>query len=306
MKKRLLFLPILLFFSATLFGQTGRQVQGVVRDTTGEAVFGATVKLIGGPADTLMIRTNIDGQFTFNNVKAPKFTLSIISLGYSNLIFTPVIPAGNTPIVLDKIVLKASANMLEVVTINGAPPVTIKTDTMEFRTADLKLKANATVEDALKRVDGTEVDKDGNVTAAGKPVTKIKVNGKEIFGGDLKTITQNMPADAIEKIQLVDDYGDQANFTGVKDGDPEKIINITTKPGRDHNLIANATAGGGTEERYQLGVFASKTDGDRNLGVTVNLNNNGLRRKKRWWCGNPKSCSGWHHQCKLYRFKLQR
>ncbi|HCN83965.1 MAG TPA: hypothetical protein DIT07_10160, partial [Sphingobacteriaceae bacterium] len=158
--------------------------------------------------------------------------------------------------------------------ITGAPPVTIKQDSIEYRVSDLKLKPGAVVEDAIKRLDGAEVDKDGNVTASGKAVTKIKIDGKEVFGGDMKTITKNIPADAIDKIQLIDDYGDQANFTGVKDGTPETIINITTKPGQNKGVIANGTVGAGNDDRYQLGLFASQFEGDRTLGVTANLNNN--------------------------------
>jgi hypothetical protein len=93
----------------------------------------------------------------------------------------------------------------------------------------------------------------------------------------LKTATKNIPADAVDKIQLIDDYGDQANFTGVRDGDPETIINITTRPGRDKGFIANATAGGGTDELYQFSGFANQIQGERNLGMTANLNNNGTQ-----------------------------
>ncbi len=274
MKQITLLFFVLLLSAGSIFAQTGRDVSGVVVDTTKTAIMGATVKLIQtDKKDTLSIRTNLDGLFTIRNVTAAQFTIQITSLGY-----TPYAKSfqfsGTGNQVLDKITLQQGSTMLQEIIITGAPPVTIKQDSIEYRVSDLKLKDGAVVEDAIKRLDGAEVDKDGNVTASGKSVTKIKIDGKEVFGGDMKTITKNIPASAIDKIQLIDDYGDQANFTGVKDGTPETIINITTKPGQNKGVIANGTVGAGNDDRYQLGLFASQFEGDRTLGITANLNNN--------------------------------
>ena len=277
MNKLILFSFFFLVGTA-LFAQTSRNVSGVVQDSTGAGVFSATVKLIpSGSVDTLMMRSDVDGKFAFRGVTKSSFTLLVSSLGYTPLSISSVNPDGLSTIILPVITLKAASRLIQEVVVNGTPPVMIKTDTVEYRVSDLKLKPDAVVEDAIKRLDGAEVDKDGNVTAAGKPVTKIKVNGKEVFGGDMKTITKNIPADAIDKIQLVEDYGDQANFTGVKEGDPETIINITTRPGRDHGYMVNSTVGGGTNERYQAGLFAQQMQGERILGINANLNNNGTQ-----------------------------
>ncbi|MGB4399745.1 MAG: TonB-dependent receptor [Daejeonella sp.] len=278
MNNKLIFFVCLFFLGTSVFAQTFRNVSGVVQDSTGAGVFSATVKLVplsGG--DTLQTRSDVDGNFAFRGVTTSSFNIFVNSLGYAAITISSRNPDGTTPIVLPKITLKASSRLIDEVVVSGRPPVLIKTDTVEYRMSDLKMKPDAVVEDAIKRLEGTEVDKDGNVTAAGKPVTKIKVNGKEVFGGDMKTITKNIPADAIDKIQIVEDYGDQANFTGVKEGDPETIINITTRPGRDHGYIVNSTVGGGTIERYQAGLFAQQMKGDRILGINANLNNNGTQ-----------------------------
>jgi uncharacterized membrane protein YgcG len=276
MKLKLLTILILFSLNYSLIAQTNRDIKGVLQDTTGAPVFSATVKLIT-LNDTLSTRSDVDGNFLFKGIKVTQFGIVATSLGYIPLLTRFVYQPGTSTIVLPKIVMKAGSNMLAEVVVDGTPAVVIKQDTIEFRISDLRLKDDAVVEDAIKRLDGTEVDKDGNVTVAGKPVTKIKINGKEVFGGDLKTLTKNIPANAIDKIQIIDDYGDQANFTKVKDGDPETIINITTKPGRNTGLIMNSTVGGGSEDRYQLGIFASQFKGDKNIGITANLNNNGTQ-----------------------------
>lgn len=278
MSNKITLLFLFLLAGSSLFAQTPRNVSGVVQDTAGVGIFSATVRLIpANGGDTLLTRSDVDGNFAFRGVTKSNFNILVSSLGYAPALVASANANGATAIVIPKIILKATSKLIDEVVVNGTPPVLIKTDTVEYRVSDLKLKPDAVVEDAIKRLDGAEVDKDGNVTAAGKPVTKIKVNGKEVFGGDMKTITKNIPADAIDKIQIVDDYGDQAAFTGVKEGDPETIINITTRPGRDHGYTVNSTVGGGTEERYQVGLFATQMKGDRILGINANLNNNGTQ-----------------------------
>ena len=278
MKHKLILFYTFLLLGTSLYAQTARNVSGIVQDTTETGVFSATIKLIpstGG--DTLTTRSDVDGNFSFRAVTKSNFSIQVTSLGFAPATVSFTNADGASAIVLPKIILKSTSKLIDEVVVNGTPSVLIKTDTIEYRVSDLKLKPDAVVEDAIKRLDGAEVDKDGNVTAAGKPVTKIKVNGKEVFGGDMKTVTKNIPADAIDKIQIIEDYGDQANFTGVKEGDPETIINITTRPGRDHGYMVNSTVGGGNKDRYQVGLFAQQMQGERILGINANLNNNGTQ-----------------------------
>ena len=270
---------LVVFFASQSIAQTGREVSGIVKDTTATAVGGATVKLarISAPGDTMSTRTNPDGVFVFKDVKASQFVITVSSLGYKPVHIRSLNTDGTAPIVLGKpIILHEEAIALNQVIVKGAPEVVIKQDTIEYTAADFKLKENAVAEDLIKRLDGVEVDRNGNITAQGKAVTRVRVNGKDFFGGDVKTATKNIPVKAIEKIQVVDDYGDQANFTGIRDADPETIINITTKPG-SRGVIANATVGGGSDDRYQLAGFANHIQGERNVGISANLNNNGTQ-----------------------------
>lgn len=75
--------------------------------------------------------------------------------------------------------------------------------------------------DVLKKPPGVEVDKNGNITVQGKTVSRVKVNGKDFFGGDPKATTREIPADLIDKVQIIDNYGDMANVSGIRDGESE-------------------------------------------------------------------------------------
>ena len=120
--------------------------------------------------------------------------------------------------------------------------VTYKEDTVDYKVADYKAKKNSTVDELLKRVPGIEVDANGNVTHQGQAVTKVRINGRDFASGDVKAATKNLPADVISKIQVIDDYGDQANRTGIKTGDPVKILNLTTDSLKQQLLATNKPA----------------------------------------------------------------
>lgn len=270
--KPLLLLVATTLISSLLYGQSARSVSGVVLDSTGTSVIAATVKLTS-PTDTLLTRTDIDGKYSFRNVRSSQFLISVSSLGYRNFNQRFLFPDGNTPLKLNTITLKAQSNVLNEVVVSGALPITVKEDTVEYRASDFPVRENSVVEDVLKKLPGLEVDKDGNVTTQGKSVTRVRVNGKDFFDGDLKTATQNLPAEIIQNIQIIDDYGDQANLSGIRDGEPDKILNITISPDKNKGMIANAVAGGGNEGRYIASGMGRVMNNDEQLSFMFNLNN---------------------------------
>jgi hypothetical protein len=134
-------------------------------------------------------------------------------------------------------------------------------------------RANDNVETLLKKLPVVEVDKSGNVTAQGKQVSTVKVNGKEFFGGDVLTATRELNADMVDRIQVIDDYGDQAAFTGIKDGEASKTLNIDLKKDKNKGYFGNITAGAGTEERYNAGLSVNRFNNSQQISVLANANN---------------------------------
>ena len=117
----------------------------------------------------------------------------------------------------------------EVVLAAEAPPVTLINDTIQYNAGSFKVQPNASVEDLLKKLPGVKVEKDGTIKAQGEKVQKVLVDGKEFFGNDPKIATKNLPADAIDKVQVYDKQSDQAQLTGFEDGNYEKTINLKLK-----------------------------------------------------------------------------
>ncbi|MFC3200168.1 outer membrane beta-barrel protein [Parapedobacter deserti] len=258
-------------FSVAGFSQTGKRVQGTLSDQQGEAIIGASVKLVS-EVDSMQTSSGRGGIFTFNGIKGQRFVLTVTSLGFDTLRQHFAFEPGKNDLMLP-VRLSTSSHMLAEVSITGVAALTIKEDTLEYATKNLRLREGALVEDALKKLDGVEVDKDGNVTAQGETVTRARINGKDFFGGDIKAAIQNLPAEIIEKIQIVDDYGDMANVTGNRTGDPERVLNLQIAPERNNGDFGNFRVGGGTEERYQVTGSYGKFKEGMQLSVLGNLNN---------------------------------
>jgi len=128
-------------------------------------------------------------------------------------------------------------NMVAIASPVAAYKTTYKTDTVDYKASDYNVRGKLTADELLKKVPGVVVDANGNATSQGQAITKVRINGKDFMGGDAKAAVKNLPADIVEKIQVVDDYGDQAARAGVKSGQPTKVLDI--KMDTSLNLIAS-------------------------------------------------------------------
>lgn len=283
-KSTILF-SLLLFLTTIVYAQTPqkpvtippplllREISGIVKDTLDYGIPGTTVRL-SSEKDTLVTSTNGDGIFVFKNVKSATYTLSITSLGFRAIVVKFKQNDAVPRIVMDPIILKeAPANTLNEVVINGTPSIIYKTDTVEYKASDYIVRENATIDELLKKMEGMEVGTDGTLVHQGAAVTKAKINGKTYSGGDVATAIQNLPAEIVDKIQVVDDYGDQAARTGIKDGDPEKILNIVTRADKSVGNTANIRAGAGNNERYEGSVFGTRLNKNQTISVNALINN---------------------------------
>ncbi|TWR25546.1 outer membrane beta-barrel protein [Mucilaginibacter achroorhodeus] len=272
MFKYLLLLAIC-FITTKTFAQkeVPRAVMGGVIDSLG-AVPGVTVKLKAGK-DSVATVSDVNGKFNFPTVGSKNFSVTISGIGYQTITRKYVMDNATGPVVLDPIKLKVQLNFLQAVNIVAVNPITIKEDTVEYKASAYKVREGSPVEDVLKKLPGVSVDKDGNVTAHGKQVTKVRVNGKDYFSGDVQTATQNLPANIVENIQVIDDYGDQANLTGIKTGDPDKILNITIQKGKRTGKFGQATVGAGNDDRYLARLSANAFKEDRQVSVIGTWNN---------------------------------
>ncbi|WP_235012494.1 outer membrane beta-barrel protein [Pedobacter africanus] len=117
-------------------------------------------------------------------------------------------------------------------------------------------------------MDGFDVDAEGNLTHNGETIRKAKFNGATYFGGNVKNAIDELPAEIIERIQVIDDYGEQARFTGLK-ANSQKVLNVVSKPDRSVGLLSNLETKGGTRDQLKAGAGLKRIDGLDQKGVGI-------------------------------------
>lgn len=254
-----------------------QNISGKIVDTQGNALPGASVVLVTTP-DSVLAKFAIassNGSFTLKKPKPGKYNLKVSFTGFKTLnkplsiITGQDYALGNVKLTEDKKLLD------EIVVKDDRLPIVIKKDTIEYNAKAFRTKPNSNVEKLLKQLPGIEVGRDGQIKAQGKDVKKVLVDGKEFFGKDPKIATKNLPADAIDKVQVFDDKSEMSKFTGVDDGNREKTINLKLKKDHKQGYFGNVTAGYGTNDRYKgklnLNRFNAKTQLSL-LGTSNNIN----------------------------------
>ena len=273
------FLLFLILISSTIVGaaQNDGVIRGAVVDTTvRQPVSNATVTVMNATDSSLIAfsRTNQNGVFSVKALGKGKYRLLITHIGYRNINRNFTLSDSVRDVDFGFLVISNKSEMLKEVTVTQeAAPVTIKNDTVEFNAGSFKTKPNAVVEDLLKKLPGIQVDKNGTIKANGEEVKKVLVDGKEFFGNDPKIASKNLPADAVDKVQVFDKKSDQAQFTGFDDGNSQKAINITIKPDKKNGIFGKATAGAGGDGRYEGRANINQFNGNRQLSIIAMANN---------------------------------
>ena len=251
------------------------------QDTT--ELIEATVKLLMANKDSTMVKgttTDLNGVFNIKGVKPGKYLLRFSYLGYSDVIKHVTVGNDGRDVNIGVVTMDPNSIMLKETVVMGVKsPIVVKEDTIEFNADTYKTQANAVVEDLLKRLPGVEVGSDGKITANGKQVKKILIDGKEFFSDDPTVASKNIPADMVNKLQVIDRKSDLARLTGVDDGEDETVINLTVKKGMNNGWFGTVNAGYGTDERYAGNVMINHfRDGNQFtiLGGGNNVNNLGF------------------------------
>ncbi|MBV6443623.1 MAG: TonB-dependent receptor [Haliscomenobacteraceae bacterium CHB4] len=252
--KFLLLFPALLLFPFLLFSQK-YTLRGSVVDTASTPLAGGTVMLLSASDSSLLAftRTNESGVFEIKNQAGGDYLLRCTYFGYRNFQKNVLLEGAETVIDAGTLHMQFQPQLLDAVEITGqANPVTIKNDTIEFNAGSFKVKDNAVVEDLLKKLPGVEVERDGTVRAQGEEVRNVTVDGKKFFGNDPKLATKNLPADAVDKVQVYDKKSDQAVFSGIDDSQREKTINLELKEDKKNGWFGRIAGGGGADKPGEL------------------------------------------------------
>ncbi|SOD20298.1 outer membrane beta-barrel family protein [Pedobacter xixiisoli] len=278
MKRTLLTVMAFMLITCAAFAQTS-SVKGVIADLSSNAKLkNATVSLLNAKDSTLykFTRAAQDGNFGFQNLKNGNFILLVTYPEYADFVNKFSIDATNNTVDFKVIDMKTKAKLLNEVIIKGqAAAIKIKGDTTEFNASAYKIQPNDRVEDLLKKFPGVTVDAQGKITAQGKTVEKVLVDGEEFFGDDPTLVTKNLRADMVDKVQLFEKASDQAAFTGVDDGQKKQTLNIMLKEDKKQGYFGKVDVGYGTDDFYQIQAMINKFKNKEKIAAYFTSSNTG-------------------------------
>jgi len=249
--KKLLFL---LFVGFALNGMSQSfSVRGTVKSNEGNALEMANLiaMLASDSSMSGFGFTDENGQYKIALEPNTSYRLRVSYLGFEtqDVVFTTGEAKGS--LVKDIILIKKDETLEEVEVVEEMP-IMISGDTISYQADAFNTGTEKKLEDVLENLPGVEVDENGEVTIEGKPVEKVMVEGKDFFDGDTKMATKNIPANAIDKIQVLRNYNDVRPLGGVTNNEDRIAINIKLKDGKKNIFFGDVSAELGLDTRYLI------------------------------------------------------
>ncbi|MCG9794165.1 TonB-dependent receptor [Flavobacterium algicola] len=270
-------LALAFFLISIIASSQSLKMEGVITDSNGHSLEMANVMAINlntNAMDSYAI-TNDKGKYSLFLKASTSYSISISYLGMRSKIIEIVTAQEN---ISRSISLEEGGIELDGVEIVREMPVSIKGDTIVYNADSFKSGTERKLEDILKKLPGVEVNSDGEVEVEGKKVSKLMVEGKDFFDGDTKLGIQNIPADAIDKIQVLRNFNEVGALKGVENNEESVAMNIKLKSGKKNFWFGDVTAGAGVaheESRYLINPKLFYYSPKYSINLITNFNNIG-------------------------------
>ena len=184
-------------------------VVGSITDSLDKNIGGATIQM-RTVADVEMTISDNTGRFFFQKARSLPFEITVKALNYmpDSISSTRIsYTINDDTIKLKSIILKSRVRFLkEVIVKSPPPPIIFKKDTTEYNAAYFLNNTDNVIQDLLARLPGLSVSNEGIVSSQGESLTRILVNGKEFFTGNITEYIKELRVGIVSKIQIVNDY----------------------------------------------------------------------------------------------------
>jgi|UPI0003B2A288 hypothetical protein len=220
------------------------------------------------------------GAIRFNSVPVSEYEISLQYMGY----FMKIIPnikveanelvQGNNIKDLGVIKLRENAAELNAITVKDhVVPIKYLGDTIQYNAAAYKLSDTDVLEDFFKKLPGWSVDNNGRITANGKVIEQITVNGRIFFFNDPVFVSRNLPAKILKNIKLFEKQSERSKFTGIDDGARTNTVDVAVREDMLNGWLGDVSAGGGTDERYKGKEFIANFNKYNQIAIIGNISN---------------------------------
>ncbi|MBU2972866.1 carboxypeptidase-like regulatory domain-containing protein [Zobellia sp. B3R18] len=247
---------------------------GTVKDSLGTGVDMANVIAINSETKGLESYgiTNHAGLYKLKLKTGHEYTVKVSYLGFKTESFT--FTATTNDAVKD-IVMQEQAAQLDEVEVTYEMPVSVKGDTIVYDTDAFVSGTEKKLKDVLENLPGIEINDDGQIEVEGKTVSKVMVEGKDFFDGDSKLAVENIPANALSKVEVLRNFNEVSQMKGLTNDDDNVALNIKLKEGKKNFWFGELTAGYGPDDRYlahpKLFYYSPKYS----INIITDLNNLG-------------------------------
>ncbi|SKB92876.1 Outer membrane receptor proteins, mostly Fe transport [Sphingobacterium nematocida] len=273
----LLLLFVCLLFMSFFSASAQTKVSGQVVDGSDNGKLEKASIALLNAKDSILVRftwSKENGGFSLTNLDTGSYKLLVSYPQYADFAQDLVLDAEGKELGIIK--LSKVALLIEEVQVMGRMPVVIKGDTIEYDAASFKVEKDAKVEDLLKVLPGITMDASGRITAQGKEVKKVLLDGEEFFGDDPTLITKNIRSDMVSKVQVYEKKSDLAVRTGIDDGERTQTIDIKLKEDKKKGMFGQASGGVGTDKYYAGKVMANRFKGTQKIAAYGIVANDGL------------------------------
>ncbi|WP_130734288.1 carboxypeptidase-like regulatory domain-containing protein [Flavobacterium sp. J27] len=227
------------FFLNFSFSQT---LIGTVKDSLNNPLANANViakPLLENKGLKFAIADHL-GRYKLELEKEVPYEIKVSYLGYKEVVLKV---EANTDLKEHHFVLQESGQQLKEIVIDYEyQPIVVKKDTLIYNVASFANGNERKMKEVLEKMPGVEVDKEGTVTVQGKKVTQMMVEGKSFFGGGSKLAVENIPADALDKIEVIDHFNKVGFLKQVSDSD-ELAMNVKLKEEKKKFVFGDVEAG---------------------------------------------------------------
>lgn len=256
MKKITSLLLVCLLIAAGSFAQTNTgKITGTITDNTGKTLQSASVSLLKAK-DSALVKlavTGKDGVYEFDNIKEGEYRLAITSVGFEKTFSKSFSVTAAAAVKMEPLLMNETAKGIEGVTVTAKRPfIETKIDKTVVNVDASPTSAGATALEVLEKSPGITVSNDGAISLRGKAGVIVMMDGKQTFlsATDLANLLKNMPASAIEQIEIMTNPSAKYDASG-----NSGVINIKTKKGRTAGFNGSIMAGITTSYYEANGTF---------------------------------------------------
>ena len=241
-----------LFLSFTSYGQV--KLEGIVKDSLKVPLESASLVAIDQKTNNLesYVLTDINGKYKLNLKNNSNYKIQVSYIGLRTINETLDTKEAD---ILKDFVLRSDIALDEVIV---KMPVVVRGDTLIYDADSFKNGSERKLEDIIDKLPGVEINESGQIEVEGKVVNKLMVNGKDFFDGDTKIGTKNIPSSAVDKIQVLRNYAEVGQLSGVRNNQNNFAINIKLKQGKESFWFGNVTAGAGDSPDEKLYLVQPK------------------------------------------------